>query len=89
MHQRLEGDDVQSVTRRLLSEPGLLEAKLLEEAQELCEASLPDEVIHEAADVLYMVMGCLARAGVPLSAVEQELGRRHRRVSRRPVSRKS
>ena len=89
IRERLEGDDQSSATRRLISEPGLLEAKLLEEAGELSQASSPDEVVHEAADVLYMVMASLARAGVSLGDVEQELGRRNRRVSRRPMTRKS
>ena len=89
IRERLDGDDLLSTTRRLVSEPGLLEAKLLEEAKELSQASLPDEVAHEAADVLYMVMASLARAGVSLGDVEQELGRRNRRVTRRPMRRKS
>ena len=89
MKQRLEGDDQLSATRQLISEPGLLEAKLLEEAGELGQARMPDEVVHEAADVLYMVMASLTRAGVSIGDVEQELERRNGRVSRRPMTRKS
>ena len=89
MRSRFESDDRASVTRQLLTEPGLLESKLMEEASELARASDPAEVIHEAADVLYMVMGSLTRAGVSLAEVERELSRRHGRVSRRPMTRKS
>ena len=89
MKQRLEGDDQLSATRQLISEPGLLEAKLLEEAGELGQARMPDEVVHEAADMLYMVMASLTRAGVSIGDVEQELERRNGRVSRRPMTRKS
>jgi phosphoribosyl-ATP pyrophosphohydrolase len=89
MRLRLESDDQASVTRRLLLEPGLLEAKLEEEAGELAHASLPDDVVHESADVLYMVLAALTRAGRSLGDVEQELARRHARVSRRPMARKS
>jgi phosphoribosyl-ATP pyrophosphohydrolase len=75
----------QSVTRRLMNEPGLLAAKLTEEAKELAQAGSRDEVIHEAADLLYFVIAALAKSGVSLSDVERELGRRRLRVSRRPM----
>ena len=89
MRERAGSDDESSGTRRLMHEPGLLEAKLVEEACELCEATEPDDVVNEAADMLYMVMASLTRAGRSLGDVEAELGRRHRRVSRRPMVRKS
>jgi phosphoribosyl-AMP cyclohydrolase / phosphoribosyl-ATP pyrophosphohydrolase len=73
-----------SYTRRLLSDPELLRAKLIEEAKELASAQLPDDVAHEAADVIYFALVAMARAGVPLSEVEKELDRRALRVSRRP-----
>jgi len=72
-----------SYTRRLLSDPELLRSKLLEEAKELASAQLSEDVAHEAADVIYFALVAMARAGVPLSAVEQELDRRALRVSRR------
>jgi phosphoribosyl-AMP cyclohydrolase / phosphoribosyl-ATP pyrophosphohydrolase len=89
MRERLGSGDTASVTRRLIEEPGLLESKLVEEARELTQARTTDEVIHEAADVIYMVMASLTRAGVSLTDVERELGRRNARVSRRPIARKS
>jgi phosphoribosyl-ATP pyrophosphohydrolase len=89
MRERALGNDEASGTHRLMHEPGLLEAKLVEEACELCEASSPDDVVHEAADVLYMVMASLTRAGRSLGDVEEELGRRNRRLSRRPMERKT
>lgn len=89
MRARLESADRSSGTRRLVEEPGLLEAKLREEAGELAEASQPGEVVHEAADVLYMVMASMARAGVSLTDVEHELGLRRARQSRRPMERKA
>lgn len=89
MRARAAGDDESSGTHRLIHEPGLLDAKLVEEAGELSRARSPDDVVHEAADVLYMVMASLTRAGKSIGDVEEELGRRHRRVSRRPMVRKS
>jgi phosphoribosyl-ATP pyrophosphohydrolase len=73
-----------SYTRRLLADPGLLGAKLREEAAELAAATTRDDVIHEAADVLYFTMVRMAAAGATLEDVERELARRGLRVTRRP-----
>ena len=72
-----------SYTRRLFEEAGLLDAKLVEEAGELAQASNPEDVAHEAADLLYFAMVAMARAGVSLSDVEAVLERRARKVTRR------
>ncbi|RME28066.1 MAG: phosphoribosyl-ATP diphosphatase, partial [Deltaproteobacteria bacterium] len=65
-----------SYTAKLFDDPGLLEAKLAEEAQELAAARERDEVTHEAADLLYFAMAKLCQAGVRLEDVERELDRR-------------
>ena len=85
---RHAGGDPASRTLRLLTEPGLLEAKLGEEGAELARAAARDEVVHEAADVLYLVLVALARAGATLAEVETELSRRRRAISRRPMEAK-
>lgn len=85
---RRSGADEASGTRRLLTQPGLLESKLLEEAGELASAPTRQEVVHESADLIYLVLTSLNRAGASLSDVEAELGRRRRRVSRRPMQAK-
>jgi phosphoribosyl-ATP pyrophosphohydrolase len=72
-----------SYTKRLLDDPTLLRAKLIEEAGELADASDADSVVHEAADLLYFTSVALARAGVSLAQVEAELARRALRVTRR------
>jgi len=72
-----------SYTRRLLDDPKLLRAKLIEEARELAAARGTDEVLWEAADVFYFTLVSLARSGVPLSDVGLELDRRARKVIRR------
>lgn len=72
-----------SYTRRLLDDPALLRSKLAEEAAELAEAG-PDGVVHETADLLYFALVALLRGGGDLEAVEAELDRRARKVSRRP-----
>ncbi|MFQ5985153.1 MAG: phosphoribosyl-ATP diphosphatase [Alphaproteobacteria bacterium] len=73
-----------SYTRRLLDDPGLLHAKLLEEATELAGAQAPEDAAHEAADLFYFALVKLVRAGVSLEEVEAELDRRALRVSHRP-----
>lgn len=55
-----------------------LAAKIREEAEELVRASGRDEVVWEAADLLYFMTVRLARSGVPVSDVFRELGRRRR-----------
>jgi phosphoribosyl-ATP pyrophosphohydrolase/phosphoribosyl-AMP cyclohydrolase len=72
-----------SYTERLLGDPSLLAAKLIEEARELAAAHTPDHVAAEAADVIYFAMVAMARAGVSLEEVETVLARRERRLSRR------
>ena len=86
--ERSAASDPASGTRRLVTEPALLEAKLREESVELARAATRDEVVHEAADVLYLVLTALGRAGASVAEVEAELGRRRRAVSRRPMEAK-
>jgi phosphoribosyl-ATP pyrophosphohydrolase len=77
-----------SNTRKLLGDPGLLAAKLNEEAAELGAAESPDEVINETADLLYFLLVKARAAGVDLDEVASELDRRERRVTRRPMTAK-
>jgi phosphoribosyl-ATP pyrophosphohydrolase/phosphoribosyl-AMP cyclohydrolase/histidinol dehydrogenase len=78
-----------SYTARLLAEPELLAAKLVEEARELAAARGPEALAHEAADLLYFTLVACARGGVTLEAVERELARRARRLARRGGEAKS
>lgn len=71
--------DAGSYTQRLLSEPGLVEAKIIEEAGELVAADSPREIVWEAADVLFFTLAKLARHGLTLAQVERELYGRHGR----------
>jgi phosphoribosyl-ATP pyrophosphohydrolase/phosphoribosyl-AMP cyclohydrolase/histidinol dehydrogenase len=72
-----------SYTKRLLDDPDLLRSKLVEEAAELAEAEA-DQVVCEAADLFYFALVAMSRAGVDLAAVDQELDRRSRYLTRRP-----
>lgn len=73
-----------SYTARLFTEPGLLAAKIAEEAGELCEAEGPVRSAEEAADLIYFASVKLAREGATLADVERVLDRRALRVTRRP-----
>ena len=74
-----------SGTARLLSDPTLMKAKLLEEAAELSEASDRASATHEAADLIYFALVAGACHGVTLEDIQDELGRRNRRIRRRPM----
>jgi len=83
---RIAAQDEKSFTRKLAQDPAMLEAKLLEEAAELALASRQDdtaEVTWEAADVLYFTLVAMAKQGVALDSVYEELARRMNRIVRR------
>jgi phosphoribosyl-ATP pyrophosphohydrolase/phosphoribosyl-AMP cyclohydrolase len=87
--ERLAEAPAGSYTRRLLEDPALLRSKLVEEANELAEATEPDHVAAEVADVMYFALVAMVRAGVPLSQVEAHLDTRALKVRRRPGNAKS
>lgn len=80
---RLGDAPVGSYTRKILDNPKLLAEKILEEAGELTKAEKREEIIWEAADVLYFTAVKLAKAGVSFADVEQHLDNRARKVTRR------
>jgi len=86
---RVTAPDASSGTSRLLTEPGLLGAKLREEAEELARAETCDEVVHEAADLFYVALTALARSGATIADVEAELAWRRLKVTRRPMQAKA
>ncbi|MCL4221823.1 MAG: phosphoribosyl-ATP diphosphatase [Phycisphaerales bacterium] len=72
-----------SYVRRLLDDPALLRAKLLEECGELIDASTPGGAAWEAADVLFFVLTAAMRLGATLDTIEDEIDRRSLSVTRR------
>lgn len=72
-----------SYTARLFADRALLDAKLREEAEELTQAQRPEDVVHEAADVLFFTLARLTAEGISLAQVEAELDRRALKVTRR------
>ena len=81
IRERRGADPATSYTARLLAGgPRRPAEKVTEEAGELSAAALAgtdDEVIAEAADLLYHALVLLKARGLGLPAVEAELGRRH------------
>jgi phosphoribosyl-ATP pyrophosphohydrolase/phosphoribosyl-AMP cyclohydrolase len=75
-------------TSLLLSDPDLLSAKLSEEAGELAAAAAQDDVVAEAADLLYFALVKVTSSGVGFDEVVAELDRRETRVRRRPMAAK-
>ncbi|KAI1496186.1 histidinol dehydrogenase-domain-containing protein [Biscogniauxia marginata] len=73
-----------SYTKRLFSDEKLLRAKIMEEAEELCNAQTPEEVAFEAADLLYFALTKAVGAGVSLSDIEKSLDAKSLKVKRRP-----
>jgi phosphoribosyl-ATP pyrophosphohydrolase len=73
-----------SYTRRLLEDPELLAAKLAEEAAELAQASSPEHVAAETADLVYFALVAMIRGGASLAEVEAVLDRRALKLDRRP-----
>jgi phosphoribosyl-ATP pyrophosphohydrolase/phosphoribosyl-AMP cyclohydrolase/histidinol dehydrogenase len=83
LKERLNSAPEGSYTKRLFDDPELLRDKLVEEAQELAEATEPKDVAGELADVLYFAMARAAKAGVSMDDAVAELDRRTRKVTRR------
>jgi phosphoribosyl-ATP pyrophosphohydrolase/phosphoribosyl-AMP cyclohydrolase len=57
----------------------LVREKVMEEAGEVCTAKGHNEVVWEAADLLYFTTVLMTRAGVSVAEVLQELDRRHKK----------
>ncbi|KAG7349785.1 phosphoribosyl-ATP diphosphatase [Nitzschia inconspicua] len=83
LRERLQSAPEGSYTKRLFDDEELLRDKLVEEAQELSEATEPNDVAGELADVLYFAMVRAVKAGVSIDDAIAELDRRTRKVTRR------
>ncbi len=81
---RQESSPPGSYTHRLFTEPGLLAAKIREEAAELAETEGPARAAEEAADLVYFALVKLRAEGASLADVERILDRRALKVVRRP-----
>jgi len=79
LERKNASEDQKSWTKKLLDNPDLLQSKIREEADELAtaiEKESDEQVIYEAADLLYHALVGLASRDVTPDRVKQELGRR-------------
>jgi phosphoribosyl-ATP pyrophosphohydrolase/phosphoribosyl-AMP cyclohydrolase/histidinol dehydrogenase len=72
-----------SYTARLFSDEKLLRAKIMEEAEELCDAKTKSDVAFEAADLIYFALTKAVGAGVSLADIERSLDAKSNKVKRR------
>ena len=83
LQARLESAPEGSYTARLFNDSTLLRSKIMEEAEELCQATTPEEVAFEAADLIYFVLTRCVAAGVGVAEIEHSLDAKARKVTRR------
>ncbi|KAH7368619.1 histidine biosynthesis trifunctional protein [Plectosphaerella cucumerina] len=72
-----------SYTARLFNDEKLLRAKIMEEAEELCDAKTKEEVAFEAADLIYFALTKAVSAGVTVADIEKSLDAKGWKVKRR------
>lgn len=83
LFSRKESAPAGSYTARLFSDEKLLRAKIMEEAEELCDAKTAQEVAFEAADLIYFALTKAVSAGVTLADIEKSLDAKSYKVTRR------
>ena len=83
LQERKAGAPEGSYTARLFNDPKLVNAKIKEEADELCAASTKEEIASEAADVLYFALARCLAADVTLEDIERNLDLKSLKVKRR------
>lgn len=83
IRSRLNDAPSGSYTRKVLDSSALLSEKIREEAEELTKATTSEEIVWEAADVIYFTAVKLAKAGISIAEVEKHLDRRAQKVTRR------
>ncbi|KAF2091184.1 tri-functional histidine biosynthesis protein [Saccharata proteae CBS 121410] len=83
LQSRKESAPEGSYTARLFNDPQMLKAKIMEEANELCDATTKENTAFEAADLMYFALTKCVAAGVTLEDVEQNLDAKSVKVKRR------
>lgn len=83
LQSRKDSAPVGSYTARLFKDPKFLEAKIMEEASELCQASSRKEIAAEAADLFYFALTKCIAGGVNMEDIEHNLDLKSAKVTRR------
>ncbi|OAD79623.1 hypothetical protein PHYBLDRAFT_176686 [Phycomyces blakesleeanus NRRL 1555(-)] len=84
LQSRKNSAPVGSYTARLFNDAKLLKSKIMEEAEELCDATEKDDIAWEAADLIYFALTKCVSAGVSIEDIEKNLDKKARKVTRRP-----
>ena len=84
LQSRLQSAPEGSYTRRLFEDQELLRSKIMEEADELCQAETKEAVAFEAADLIYFAMTRCVAAGVSIADIERSLDKKAKKITRRP-----
>lgn len=80
---RLENAPEGSYTKRLFTDEKLSRSKIMEEAEELCDAQSKEEIAFEAADLVYFALTRCISKGVGLKEIEKALDKKSLKVTRR------
>ncbi|KAF5027762.1 hypothetical protein F66182_140 [Fusarium sp. NRRL 66182] len=83
LKSRKESAPQGSYTARLFSDEKLLRAKIMEEAEELCDGKTKENIAFEAADLIYFALTKAVGAGVSLADIEANLDAKSLKVKRR------
>lgn len=84
LKSRKESAPAGSYTARLFSDEKLLRAKIMEEAEELCDGKTKENIAFETADLIYFALTKAVGAGVSLADIEANLDAKSLKVKRRP-----
>jgi len=80
---RLQNAPEGSYTKRLFTDEKLLRSKIMEEAEELCDAKTKEEIAFEAADLVYFALTRCISQGVGMKEIEAALDKKSLKVTRR------
>lgn len=83
LQSRLASAPEGSYTKRLFTDEKLLRSKIMEEAEELCDAKTKEEIAFEAADLVYFALTRCISQGVGLKEIEKALDQKSLKVTRR------
>lgn len=83
LQARFESAPEGSYTARLFSDSALLRSKIMEEADELCQATTREEIAFEAADLVYFALTRCVAGGVGIADIERSLDAKAKKITRR------
>ena len=83
LQARLKSAPEGSYTARLFNDSALLRSKIMEEADELCQATTREETVFEAADLIYFALTRCVANGVSIADIEHSLDAKSKKITRR------